>query len=146
MRINEKIGGGVYMCNMFLNYINAIIKPGSYGGDSPVNRLGGLRHSHTNIEMCYYIPLPKSTKAEYEAVEYHAKMMMLRNFPELTHMGNDHLAFKSTKEEHKTRVKFYCEQYILIVKEYCERYNIAYEEPVFNHGYKKGGVRGKKKS
>ena len=145
MRTNDKIGGGFYFCNPFKNYINGWFKPGTFGGETPAARLSNLRHTHGNIEMTCYLPMPKATKAEYEAVEHHTKMMLLRRFPELTHKGNDHFAFKTTKETHKEQTVKYCAATMEIAMQYCDTYDIPYEEIIWPN-FKKGGVRGKKKS
>ena len=138
MRINNNIGGGFYFCKPFLNTVNGWFKPGTFGGKSPVARLANLRSTHGNIEMVCYLPMPKATKAEYEAVEHHTKMMLLRRFPELTHQGNDHFAFKTTKETHKAQLEQYCSATMEIAMQYCNMYDIPYDEIIWPN-YKKGG-------
>ena len=140
MKVNEQIGGGVYMCSAFRNYINALLKCGSFGGKTPAKRMGGLRKEHSNLEMICYLPLPESPKSEYESVEYHVKMIMFRRFPHLSHIGNDHFGFKTNKYEHKALVEFYCQQAMKIAIAYCDMYGIKHGEVIYPN-YKKIGVR-----
>lgn len=139
MRTNDKIGGGFYFCDPFKNYKNCWFKLGTFGGDDPSRRMANLRKSHNNIQMECYLPMPKAIKAEYEAVEAHTKMMMLRRFPELTHMGNDHFAFITNKEEYKTRLEEYRAAAMEIALKYCNDYTIPYDAIIWPN-LKKGGV------
>lgn len=138
MRKNTKIGGGLYYCDPFRNYKNCWFKPGTFGGDNPENRMGRLRFDHTNIQMECYLPMPKATKAEYEAVEHHTKMMLLRRFPELTHMGNDHFAFTTCKEEYRAKLAQYRDATMEIAMEYCDTYGIEYDAIIWPK-LRKGG-------
>ena len=139
MRTNDKIGGGYYFCKPFRNFVNCWFKPGTFGGKSPVARLANLRREHGNIEMECYLPMPKATKAEYEAVEHHTKMILLRRFPELIHKGNDHFGFTTSKEEYREKLAQYRDATMEIVMDYCDTYDIPYEEIVWPK-LKKGGV------
>ena len=106
--------------------------------------MGSLRQEHTNFELNYYLELPNDTKAIREAVEHHVKMMMERYYPELTHIGNDHFAFKTNKEEHKARVDFYLREGFRFAMEYCNMFGIEYGKLVIPN-YRKAGVHYKSK-
>lgn len=139
MRTNDKIGGGFYFCDPFLNYVNCWFKVGTFGTMDPSKRMARLRFDHTNIQMVCYLPMPKATKAEYEAVEAHTKMILLRRFPELTHKGNDHFSFATCKAEYKAKLEQYRQATMEIAKQYCDMYGIAYDEIIWPD-LKKGGT------
>ena len=136
--------GIFYGGNMFKNYVNAKIKFGTNQDKTPSARLSSLRQEHTNFELNYYLELPNDTKAIREAIEHHVKMMMERHYPELTHIGNDHFAFKTNKEEHKARVDFYLREGFRFAMEYCNMFGIEYGELV-TPNYRKAGVHYKSK-
>jgi hypothetical protein len=145
MRKNDKVGGCFYFCAPFKNFVNCWFKPGTFGGMDPSHRMANLRRGHGNIEMKCYIPMPMATKAEYEAVEHHTKMILLRRFPELTHMGNDHFSFKTSKEEYRAELEEYRVATMEIAIEYCDSYGIPHDEIVWPT-IRKGGVHyGKRK-
>ena len=72
--------------------------------------------------------LTNASKPERLAVEAYVRLMMDRNFPELTHTQNDHYLYQMADREHKyTQVQVFADAAINYAITACEMYQIAWK-------------------
>ncbi len=108
------------------NRKNGYFKIGETGGKTPAARLSQIR-ANDAFQCLGYILMPDASKPERLAVEAHVRLMMDRNFPELTHTQNDHYLYQMADREHKyTQVQVFADAAISYAIAACEMYHIAW--------------------